>query len=137
MNRLREVKALLCDYVGRYSTFSLRPLPDPDGEIATTLAFATQDERLAEQVVDGLRAQGVNASPLLGPRGSNRHFAGDWEPILRQCGLPPVPADIVAATRKLLGSTVVVAIDLRWDDHDVRETLIAFERVLSLDGGHR
>lgn len=102
MNRLREVKALLCDYVGHYPTFSLRPLPDPDGEIATTLAFA-----------------------------------GDWEPILRQCGLPPVPADIVAATRKLLGSTVVVAIDLRWDDHDVRETLIAFERVLSLDGGHR
>ncbi|MGW5456697.1 DegT/DnrJ/EryC1/StrS family aminotransferase [Nocardia sp. NPDC003979] len=130
IDRLGTMKRSLVEHVARVTGLTLRPIPDPSGDIGTTLIFQAPDPGSAAQIVNGLRTEGVNAGNLLGPVGMNRHFAGDWGPLLTQCGLPPAPEDLVADTREQLSSTVVIALDLRWDDQDISETLTAFERVL-------
>jgi hypothetical protein len=42
----------------------------------------------------------------------------------------PAPAELVARSRRLLDTAVVIPLDLRYDDRDVAETRLALERVL-------
>jgi dTDP-4-amino-4,6-dideoxygalactose transaminase len=128
--RLRETKQVLAGHLAGVAGVTPRPLPDAAGEIATTLVFACPGPGEAAQAIAGLRAEGVNAGPLLGPAGANRHFAGDWTHVLAQCGLPGPEPEVVSAARDLLGPCVVIALDLRWDERDLAETLLALERVM-------
>ncbi|WP_405135478.1 DegT/DnrJ/EryC1/StrS family aminotransferase [Nocardia sp. NBC_01388] len=132
IDRLRVMKRFLLEHIERVAGLTLRPIPDPSGDIGTTLVFRAPDPGSAAQIVSGLRTEGVNAGNLLGPVGMNRHFAGDWGPLLTQCGLSPAPPDLVVEAREELASTVVIALDLRWDERDLSETLTAFERVLPI-----
>jgi 8-amino-3,8-dideoxy-alpha-D-manno-octulosonate transaminase len=130
IGRLRAAKRRLAGYVADVAGLTLRPLPDPDGEIGTALIFSCPDPGSAAEVVRKLRDEGVNAAPLLGADGTNRHFAGDWSHVLAQCGLDPAPPDMVADTRRLLGTGVLVALDLRYDERDLDETVLALERAI-------
>jgi dTDP-4-amino-4,6-dideoxygalactose transaminase len=130
ISRLRAAKRPLADYLAGVPGIELRPLADPPGEIGSTLVFYCPEADSAAQVVAGLRAEGVNAGPLLGPEGSNRHFAGDWSWVMRQSGADPAPAEVVSAARRLLAPGVSLSLDLRYDDTDVTETLEALKRVL-------
>jgi hypothetical protein len=84
----------------------------------------------AAEVVRILRDEGVNAGPLIGEEGTNRHFVGDWSHALAQCGLDPAPPEVVADTRRLLGTGVLIALDLRYDERDLDETVLALERAI-------
>lgn len=130
IRRLRAAKRPLQDYIAGVPGISPRPLPDPGGEIGSTLVFYCPDAAAAAKTVEGLRAEGVNAGPLLGPPGSNRHFVGDWDWVMRQCGADPAPRDLISQARTLLGSAVCISVDLRYDERDVMETLKALQCVL-------
>lgn len=127
---LRAAKRRLHDYLADVPDISLRPLPDPEGEVGSTLIFYCPDADAAAETVEGLRAEGVNAGPLLGPPGSNRHFAGDWDWVMRQCGAAPAPQALISQVRRLLGSGICLSLDLRYDERDVTETLKALQRVV-------
>jgi 8-amino-3,8-dideoxy-alpha-D-manno-octulosonate transaminase len=128
--QLRAGKQRLAGYVASISGLSLRPLADPAGEIGTTLAFFCPDAASASEIAGTLKAEGVNAGPLLGPPGTNRHFAGDWAHVLSQCGMPPAPAEVIAVTRNVLDTGVLIALDLRYDEQDLAETVLALERAI-------
>lgn len=130
IRRLRAAKQSLHAYLAGVPGITPRPLPDPEGEIGSTLVFYCPDAASAALAVNELRVQGVNAGPLLGPPGSNRHFAGDWAWVMRQCGIDPAPEELVAEARSLLAPGVCLSLDLRYDERDVAETLQALERVL-------
>jgi hypothetical protein len=130
IDRLRAIRAPLLDHLATVSGIQLRPLPCGAEDLATSVLFYCPDAATAASVTAGLRAEGVAAAPFLGAPGSNRHFAGDWEPVLRQSGATPAPADLVAQSRQLLDPAVVIPLDLRYDDRDVAETRVALERVL-------
>ncbi len=130
ISRLREMKRPLQDYLAKVGGVTVRPLPDAAGEIATSVVFSCPDRTSATEVVDRLRAEGVNAGMLLGDPGTSRHFAGDWSHVLRQCGHDPAPAAMLDEARGLLGAAVVLALDLRYDDRDVAETVAALEKVV-------
>jgi 8-amino-3,8-dideoxy-alpha-D-manno-octulosonate transaminase len=130
--RLRSAMAPLRSYLAEVSGLTLRALPDPAGEIATNLVFFLGDRAEAAWVVEALRAEGVNASLLLSdPPGGNRHWAGDWIPVLERCGMPLPDGDVIEADRRLLDPGVVLPLDIRYSEEDIAETLAALRKVLA------
>lgn len=131
VERLRALKAPIIESLTEFADVQVRPLADAAGEVATSVVFYCRDPSSAVRAVAGLRAEGVGAGLLLGEPGTNRHFAGDWAHVLRQCGAEPAPAELVASARAMLEPAVVIPIDLRYDQRDVTETVTALRRVLS------
>jgi dTDP-4-amino-4,6-dideoxygalactose transaminase len=130
ISRLRTVKHRLCAELAGIAAVTARPVPDPAGDIGSAVTFRCSDAASAERVIAGLRTAGVNAGPLLGPGGTNRHFAGDWTELLQRCGIDPAPPDVIADARRRFAPLVVINCDLRWTDVDVEETAAVLAAVL-------
>jgi 8-amino-3,8-dideoxy-alpha-D-manno-octulosonate transaminase len=129
IKRMREIRAEL-DPVMAAADVLLRPHADPLGEVGTALIFYCDNPPSADWVVSALKAEGVGATNLLGAPGTNRHWAGDWTPVLRRCGIEPPEQAVVDRDREVLASGVQVGIDPRYSSEDVSETRIALEKIL-------
>ncbi|MGH8895639.1 MAG: DegT/DnrJ/EryC1/StrS family aminotransferase [Egibacteraceae bacterium] len=129
IRRLRDMSAPMRDYLDTVPGVRLRPHIDGHGEIATSLVFSLAEKEDARWVAKALRAEGVNATLLLGPAGTNRHWAGDWGPALKRCGIPLPDPDLLEADARLLSRAVVVPMDIRHSDRDVEESLLALQKV--------
>jgi hypothetical protein len=64
----------------------------PPSSAGSRPTFYCPDPGSAAEVVRILRDEGVNAGPLIGEEGTNRHFVGDWSHVLAGGGHPP-PAE--------------------------------------------
>lgn len=85
-------------------------LADPAGDAGSHLIVRVEDGGAADRVA-ALREHGVAASPLLGPPGTNRHWAGDWGDVLGRCGIPGPSPETLAADRARLGNELVVQLE--------------------------
>ena len=129
IKRMREIRVEL-DHVVADAGVALRPHADPAGEVGTALIFYCNDAGAAAWVVTALRAEGVGAASLLGAPGTNRHWAGDWMPVLGRCDIEPPPPAVVDRDREVLAPGVQIGIDPRYTSGDVSETGLALEKVL-------
>ena len=128
--RLRAIKAALLPHVD-VSGIATRPHADPAGDIGSHVVFYTDTFEEADWAARALRAEGVCATRLLGGSGGNRHWAGEWGPVLESFGAPPPEAEVLAADEGVLRRGVVMAIDPRMDDLDIADTQAALDKVFA------
>jgi dTDP-4-amino-4,6-dideoxygalactose transaminase len=86
-------------------------LADPAGDAGSHLIVRVEADGAADRAA-ALREHGVAASPLLGPPGTNRHWAGDWGDLLDRCGIPGPSPETLAADRARLGDELVVQLEV-------------------------
>lgn len=131
IGRCRTIMAALRRSVEPFTNVKLRPHSAPEGDTATSLIFYVRGPSVARWVSDALRAEGVGASYLRGEPGMNRHWAGDWLPILLKSRLTIDTAIPVMTDAYSFEEGVVLPIDPRWSEVDTIETASALEKVLS------
>ena len=133
LRSLRRTHCLLANHLIGFDGIELRPTSDGNGGIGSTIVFYVDEPTRAKWVAKALRAEGVNASTLLGSPGSNRHWAVDWISALEKCGAPLPDVSETERVSKDLSSGVVVSVDIRYSEQDVQETLTALQKVLSAE----
>ena len=134
--------------VKEFSNVVPRRSNDPEGDVGYTLAFFAEDEALADQLADALRAEGVPASARGTRGGRDWHYYQYWEQILERKaateeGCPftcpyytgDAPAayspDMCPNTVSLCNRAVRIGIDQWWTAGDCRQVARAINKVFA------
>jgi dTDP-4-amino-4,6-dideoxygalactose transaminase len=131
VKHLRSLKGTLHKQLEQVPGLELRPHADSGGEAGTSLIFFLPSSTDAQSAAARLRLEGVNAAPLLGSAGTNRHWAGDWVRALSACGARPPEFEQLDRDRRILERGVLLPIDPRWSARDLAETAEALGKVFA------
>lgn len=117
---LRAVKARALEMLSDSERCAPATSADAAGDVGTHLIVYMEEKEEAVEAVAALAERGFAASPLLGERGTTRHWAGDWGAVLERCGIALPEPEVIERDRQLLETGVVVQLDVTLDEDDVQ-----------------
>lgn len=116
IGRLRVIKQQVQEALSGVAGLEWRPHADAAGDVATHVVLYLPDHATAADAVGRLRRHGVSASLFIDPETPNRHWAGDWHPVLERCRIELPEPEIIERDRETLGPAIVMQLDVRMSD---------------------
>jgi dTDP-4-amino-4,6-dideoxygalactose transaminase len=129
LERMRAQQATLSERVGALPGLTLRRPNDEGGDAGVCLIAFAERQELAAEVVDALRAEGVEAMRIYDPDVVDLHVYPYWQPVLDAIARAGRPPPDCPRTLHLLERTIHVDLSPLNDEQDLDEIALAFEKV--------